>query len=212
VTLAELGGFLAISALLIVIPGPDMALVARNALRGGRRSGFATSIGVFAGLVVWTIAASVGLAAMLRASEPAFVTLKICGCVYLVYLGARSLLDALRGTGSAKAARQPNGRGSSVRISLRQGLISNLGNPKIAVFFTSFLPQFVPARHSPFLALLALGLVFCVLTLAWLAVYSALVARAGDLLRRSSVRRALDGVTGAVLVGLGARLALERRA
>ena len=201
-----LGGFLAISALLIVIPGPDMALVARNALRGGRRSGMATALGVFSGLVVWTVAASVGLAALLRASEPAFVTLKVIGCVYLVYLGARSLVDALRGT-----ERQPSGHASSSRISLRQGLISNLGNPKIAVFFTSFLPQFVPARHPPFVALVTLGLLFCVLTLAWLIVYSALVARAGDLLRRSRIRRALDGLTGAVLIGLGARLALEHR-
>jgi threonine/homoserine/homoserine lactone efflux protein len=210
VTLAELGGFLAVSALLIVIPGPDMALVARNSLRGGRRSGIATGVGVFSGLVVWTVAASVGLAAMLRASEPAFVTLKVSGCVYFVYLGVRSLLDALRGTG-VRAARQANGRDSSSRISIRQGLLSNLGNPKIAVFFTSFLPQFVPAHHPPFVALLTLGLLFCVLTLAWLTVYSVLVESAGDLLRRSSIRRALDGLTGAVLIGLGARLALERR-
>jgi threonine/homoserine/homoserine lactone efflux protein len=94
--LDHLGGFLAISVLLIVAPGPDMALVARNALRGGRRSAIATAVGVFAGLVVWTVAASIGLAALLRASEPAFVTLKIVGSGYLVYLGARSLLDALR--------------------------------------------------------------------------------------------------------------------
>jgi threonine/homoserine/homoserine lactone efflux protein len=101
--------------------------------------------------------------------------------------------------------------GSNSRLSLRQGLISNLGNPKIAVFFTSFLPQFVPAQHPPFVALLTLGLLFCVMTLAWLTGYSILVARAGDILRRPSVRRALDGLTGAVLIGLGFRLALERR-
>jgi threonine/homoserine/homoserine lactone efflux protein len=188
-----------------------MALVARNALRGGRRSGIATGVGVFSGLVVWTVAASVGLAAMLRASEPAFVTLKIAGCVYLVYLGARSLWDALRRSDAGSTLPRDGRPASSARVSLRQGLISNLGNPKIAVFFTSFLPQFVPAQHPPFLALLTLGLLFCVMTLAWLTVYSALVARAGDLLRRSSIRRALDGLTGAVLIGLGARLALERR-
>lgn len=205
------GGFLAISALLIVAPGPDVALVARNALRGGRRSGIATGVGVFLGLVVWTVAASVGLAAMLRASEPAFVTLKIVGSGYLVYLGARSLWDVLRRT-DAGGARQRNGlAGSSSRVSLRQGLVSNLGNPKIAVFFTSFLPQFVPAHHPPFFALLTLGLLFCVMTFAWLTGYSILVARAGDLLRRSGIRRALDGLTGFVLIGLGFRLALERR-
>jgi threonine/homoserine/homoserine lactone efflux protein len=151
------------------------------------------------------------LAALLRASEPAFVALKIVGSVYLVSLGARSLWDALRRT---DADGSPQGNGSartSSRASLRDGLICNLGNPKIAVFFTSFLPQFVSARHSTFLALLVLGLLFGALGLVWLTAYSFLVARAGDLLRRSGIRRALDGLTGAVLVGLGVRLALERR-
>jgi threonine/homoserine/homoserine lactone efflux protein len=211
VTLPELGGFLAISALVIVIPGPDMALVARNVLRGGRRRGIATALGVFSGLVLWTLAASIGLAALLRASEPAFVALKIAGSLYLVYLGVRSLFDALRRAKKGDGRRRVREVERST-VSLRQGLVSNLGNPKIAVFFTSFLPQFVPAHHSQFFALLTLGLLFCVLTLAWLTVYSALVARAGDLLRRSSVRRALDGLTGAMLIGLGARLALERGA
>jgi threonine/homoserine/homoserine lactone efflux protein len=202
----DLGGFLAISALLIAAPGPDMVLVARNTLRDGRRSGTATGVGVALGLVVWTAAASVGLAALLRASEPAFIALRIVGSLYLVYLGVRSLLEALDG------ARQGNGpAGRTSRAPLRQGLISNLGNPKIAVFFTSFLPQFVPARHPPFFALLVLGLLFAALTLAWLTGYSALVARAGDLLRRSGIRRALDGLTGAVLIAMGGRLALERR-
>jgi threonine/homoserine/homoserine lactone efflux protein len=200
----DLGGFVAISALLIIAPGPDMVLVARNTLRGGRRSGIATGVGVTVGLVVWTVAASIGLAALLRASEPAFIGLKIVGSLYLVYLGARSLVDALRHTDLARARESSN-------HSLREGLISNLGNPKIAVFFTSFLPQFVPGTHPSFLALLVLGLLFAALGLAWLTLYSVLVARAGDLLRRSGIRRALDGLTGAVLVSLGARLALERR-
>ena len=94
--------------------------------------------------------------------------------------------------------------------SYRQGLVSNLGNPKIAVFFTSFLPQFAPAGAS-FFALLALGLVFSLMTLAWLVGYSLVVARAGDVLRRPRVRRALEGLTGVVLIGFGARLATEHR-
>ncbi len=207
----DLGGFLAISALLIVAPGPDMVLVARNTLRGGRRSGIATGVGVTLGLVLWTVAASVGLAALLRASEPAFIGLKIVGSLYLVYLGVRSLWDALRHT-DVDGLRERNGHPvRSSRVALREGLISNLGNPKIAVFFTSFLPQFVPGRHPSFAALLVLGLLFGALGLAWLTVYSFLVARAGDLLRRSGIRRTLDGLTGAVLIGLGARLAFERR-
>jgi threonine/homoserine/homoserine lactone efflux protein len=207
----DLGGFLAISVLLIVAPGPDMVLVARNTLRGGRRDGIATGVGVTLGLLVWTVAASVGLAALLRASEPAFIGLKVVGSLYLVYLGVRSLWDAFRRT-EADGVRKRGGRvGRSSWIALREGLISNLGNPKIAVFFTSFLPQFVPGRHPSFFALLVLGLLFGALGLAWLTTYTILVARAGDVLRRSGIRRALDGLTGAVLIGLGARLALERR-
>jgi threonine/homoserine/homoserine lactone efflux protein len=94
---------------------------------------------------------------------------------------------------------------------VRQGLISDLGNPKIAVFFTSLLPQFTPHAGSTFLPLLGLGLLFCVLTLAWLALYSIAVAQARDLLSRTRVRRAFDAVMGATLVALGVRLAAEHR-
>jgi threonine/homoserine/homoserine lactone efflux protein len=207
----DLGGFLAISVLLIVAPGPDMVLVARNTLRGGRRGGIATGVGVTLGLLVWTAAATVGLAALLRASEQAFIGLKIVGSLYLVYLGVRSLWDALRHTDGDRPHERTGHAGRSSRVALREGLISNLGNPKIAVFFTSFLPQFVPGTHPSFAALLVLGLLFGALGLAWLTVYSVLVARAGDFLRRSAIRRALDGLTGAVLIGLGAKLVLERR-
>jgi threonine/homoserine/homoserine lactone efflux protein len=210
--ITDFAGFVAISALVIVAPGPDTAVVVRNAWRAGARGAIATSFGVVLGLAVWTVTASVGLAALLRASEPAFVALKLAGAIYLLYLGVRSLWDALRRSPAPPA----NGEHASCTpqrrlISLRQGLISDLGNPKIAVFFTSFLPQFVRGHHASFLPLLALGLIFCALTLAWLVGYSVLIARAGDLLRRGRLRRALDGVTGVVLIGLGIRVALERR-
>ena len=210
--ITDFAGFVAISALVIVAPGPDTAVVVRNALRASTRGAIATSLGVVLGLAVWTVAASVGLAALLRASEPAFVTLKLAGAIYLVYLGVRSLWDAF----GRSAAHASNGERAPYKpqrplVSLRQGLVSDLGNPKIAVFFTSFLPQFVRGHHASFLPLLTLGLIFCALTLTWLVGYSVLVARAGDLLRRGRLRRALDGVTGVVLIGLGVRLALERR-
>ena len=201
--------FIAVSALVIVVPGPDMALVARNALRGGRRSGIATGLGVVLGLTTWSLAASLGLAALLRASEPAFVAIRLAGGAYLLYLGGRSLWEALRGTGPGHAGRTGARDAVAPLVSLRQGFLSNLGNPKIAVFFTSFLPQFVPDHHAAFGPLLTLGLVFCSLTLVWLTGYSILVARVGDFLRRSSIRRALDALTGSVLVALGLRLAAE---
>ena len=117
-----------------------------------------------------------------------------------------ALLAAVRGS---RAAHAGGGRPPArVRSAYRQGVLSNLGNPKMAVFFTSLLPQF---GGTSFAALLGLGLVFCSMTLVWLAGYGVVVARAGDVLRRSRVRRALDGVTGAVLIAFGLRLATERR-
>ena len=196
--------FLAISALVIVTPGQDTALTIRNALLGGRRAAAFTALGVSAGQAVWALAAAVGVAALLQASEPVFTALRIAGAAYLVWLGAQSLLASWRG----RARERLSGRdGLRARVALRQGLVSNLGNPKMAVFFLSLLPQF----GSSFGALLALGLVFSCLTLVWLTAYGAAVARAGDFLRRSRMRRLLDAAMGAVLVGLGLRIAGEAR-
>ena len=192
--------FLGVAVLLIVTPGQDTALTIRNTLAGGRRAGVRTALGVSAGQAIWAFAAAVGLAALLQASEPAFIALRLAGAAYLVYLGVVALWSAVRRRTVSHAVSR---RGAP----MRQGLLSNLGNPKMAVFFTSLLPQF---GHS-FAALLALGLVFCVLTLAWLSAYAFTVARAGDFLRRSGIRRAIDAVTGAVLIAFGLRLATESR-
>jgi threonine/homoserine/homoserine lactone efflux protein len=206
----HLWSFLVLSAILILVPGPDMALVARNALVGGRRAGMATSTGSAAGLCLWTLAASVGLAALLRASEPAFLALRIAGAAYLLYLGARALWTAVRGDGGGDVERlRP--REITSRVALRQGLLSNLANPKIAVFFTSFLPQFVHGAGPAFVALLMLGLVFALITLLWLVAYGVAVGHASGLMRRPSVRKTLDRITGVVLIAFGIRLAFERR-
>ena len=193
--------FLGVSALVIVTPGQDTALTIRNTLTGGRRAGMLTAAGVSSAQAVWAVSAAAGVTALLRASEPAFLALRLAGSAYLVYLGVQALRTAVRRRSSV--ATVPVRR----RVpAFRQGVISNLGNPKMAVFFTSLLPQF----GSSFPALLALGLVFCTMTLVWLTAYAAAVAKAGDFLRRSRVRRWLDGLTGAVLVAFGVRLATER--
>ncbi len=198
--------FLAVSAVVIVAPGPDMALVGRNALFGGRRVAVSTAAGVVLGLTVWSLAASVGVAAVLRRSEPAFMTLKIVGALYLVWLGFQALRIAWRGPREDGAAQPARGLRQRPRRAVRQGFLSNLANPKIAVFFTSFLPQFAPAGAS-FGVLLALGLVFCLMTLVWLAGYGVFVARAGDVLRRPRIRRIMEGISGTVLIAFGVRLA-----
>jgi threonine/homoserine/homoserine lactone efflux protein len=200
--MTELLAFVGVAAVVIVTPGQDTALTIRNTLAGGRGAGFRTAAGVVAGQAVWAVAASLGVAALIVASEPAFVALKFAGAAYLVLLGGQALLAAVRGRAhGGDHADAAGGR------ELRQGLLSNLGNPKMAVFFTSLLPQF----GGSFLALLGLGLLFCAMTLAWLCAYAGVVARAGDALRRPRVRRTLDALTGGVLVALGLRLATATR-
>ena len=204
----DLAAFLAVSAVVIVTPGQDTALTIRNTLLGGRSGGVFTALGVSAGQATWTVATSAGISAVLLASEPLFAAVKLLGAAYLVFLGAQALRDAFSSrsspaSGDVGCSHRPLAASSA----LRQGLLSNLGNPKMAVFFTSLLPQFAAPGGAAFLPLLALGLVFSSLTLVWLTAYAVAVAKAGDLLRGSRVRRALEGVTGAVLVAVGLRVA-----
>ena len=198
--------FLAVAAIVIVTPGVDMALVTKNALFHGRRCAFATALGVNLGIAFWATAAALGLAALIAASATAFAVIKIAGALYLVYLG----LQALR---VSRAVSRPS-VGPSARVhprdavALRQGVLSNLLNPKIAVFFTSLLPQFV-GRHGTTVDLLALGALFNAMCVVWLLSYAALAARGRSVLVRPRFKRALDRISGIVLIGLGARLALD---
>jgi threonine/homoserine/homoserine lactone efflux protein len=201
---AEVLAFVGVAALVIVTPGQDTALTIRNTLAGGRRAGLATALGVATGQAVWTLAASAGVAALIVASEPAFAALKFAGAAYLVVLG----LQTLRGTVRERA---PKHERMVQGGALRQGLLSNLANPKMAIFFTSLLPQFAPSEGPAFPVLLAFGLLFCSMTFAWLCAYAAAVSRARALLARPRVRRTLDAVMGTALVGLGARLAAQDR-
>jgi threonine/homoserine/homoserine lactone efflux protein len=188
--------FLVVAVIVVVTPGVDMALVTKNALLHGRRAALGTSLGVNVGIALWTLAAALGVAAVVRASAEAFDVVKFAGALYLIYLG----VQALRRREHVSVARR--------RMSpFRQGLVSNALNPKIAVFFTSLLPQF---GHS-LPALLLLGALFNAIGLIWLTVYALAAARGRAALQRPRVRAALDSVSGVVLVGLGVRLAFERR-
>jgi threonine/homoserine/homoserine lactone efflux protein len=207
----ELGGYIAVSAVVIVTPGQDTALTIRNTLAGGRRGGVFTACGVISGQLAWALATSVGLAALLLASQSAFVALKIIGGAYLAYLGLRALRAAWRGGDPAAGGAAHTSLGLPSLTAYRQGLLSNLGNAKIAVFFTSLLPQFA-GRHASFFVLVALGALFAAMTLAWLTGYAIAVANAGDFLRRPRIRRGIDAISGVFLLGVGLRLATEARA
>jgi threonine/homoserine/homoserine lactone efflux protein len=195
----------------IVTPGPDTALTIRNTLLSARRGGVFTALGVVTGQAVWAIATSAGIAALLVASEPAFAAVKLVGAAYLVFLWSQALLAAIRSRAWREAVGEHPTRRLAPAKAYRQGVISNLGNPKMAAFFPSLLPQFAPAGEATFGSLLLLGLVFCALTLVWLTCYAFAVAKAGDVMRRPRIRRVIEGVTGAVLVALGLRLATTQR-
>ncbi|HEY1775710.1 MAG TPA: LysE family translocator [Solirubrobacteraceae bacterium] len=207
----HLWAFLAVAAVVIIAPGPDTVIVTKNALLHGRAAAIATAFGVSAGLLVWTLAAALGIAALVRASEVAFTVLKIAGACYLAWLGLQALRAAWRRDGHQILLAGRSRRALGALGGFRQGLFSDLANPKIAVFFTGLLPQFVSSRHPVLGPFLLLGGLFVTMTLTWLCAYALVAARISAVLTRPRVRAALDGVTGLVLVGFGVKLALERR-
>lgn len=203
--------FLVVAIVVIVTPGPDTALTIRNTLVGGRRGGVFTAIGVALGQATWTLATSVGIAAVLVASEPVFRAVRYAGAAYLMWLGLQALHASIKRGEAPRAAPVVAASRLKSTVALRQGTISNLTNPKMIAFFPALLPQFALAGQSAFLSLLALGLLFASMTLAWLTVYAVVVSKAGDFIRRGRLRGLLEAATGAVLISLGLRLATERR-
>ena len=200
---SRIAAFTALAALLTITPGADMALVTRNVLQGGMRAGLGSTLGINLGCFAWGAASGVGIAAVLAASATAFTALKLAGAAYLIFLG----LQAIRQTFQAIEAQAPPARGSP----FRQGLLTNLLNPKIAVFYTTVLPQFIAPGEPAFLLSLLLAGIHNLLGFVWLTGYSWAVTRAGDVLRRPLVRRMLERITGTVLIAFGIRLAFERR-
>jgi threonine/homoserine/homoserine lactone efflux protein len=201
--------FLAGSVLVTVIPGADMALVTRQVLLRGRRTAQATIFGNLSGLVVHALALAVGLSALLVASATAYTTVKLAGAAYLVYLGIQSIRMARAETAPAEAEAAERDAGSLVNAYL-QGLLSTVLNPKPALFFLSFLPQFIDRSEAiaPQVALLAavhIGVGF-----VWLTSYAWFVSRMHSVMTRPRVKVALARVTGVVLIGLGVRVATER--
>jgi threonine/homoserine/homoserine lactone efflux protein len=194
-----------------LLPGPDTAVVTKNALIHGREAALGSAIGVNVGLSVWTLATALGVAAILRSSATVYDVLKLVGALYLIWIGAHALWDSRRarrdagaGAGAARG-RTTDGRGGFV-----QGLISNLANPKVGIFFTSLLPQFVSPHSSALLQMLMLGGIFIAFNVFWMCSYALAAVRLAHVLSRPRVKAVIDRVSGLVLVGVGIRLAIER--
>ena len=204
-----LWAFLPIAALMTITPGPGTAMIVRSALRGGVRTALATMLGNSAGVLTWAVLSALGISALVAASELAFVVLKLTGAAVLVYLGARSL--ARRPRGEPVPPEAPATTSPSRHTAFRDGLATSLANPKLAVFFVALFPQFV-ADGAPVLppALAMAGLIV-LLDLAWYSTLAVLVDRSRRAFMRSSLMRRLEELMGAVLIGLGVRVALEQR-
>lgn len=209
---ARFVAYLAVAALLIVTPGPDTALVTRNALLAGRRAASLTALGIGAGSVVWAVASVLGVAVLLEQSVVAFTVFKLAGAAYLCFLGLRALLarpHAERRTDDAMTFASAASRLGD-RSALRQGFVSNLLNPKAGAIFATALPQFVSPGDSA-LRLVLMLLTYEVILLVWLHLYGYAISRAGRSAFGERVRAVATRITGVVLIALGVRLAVEQR-
>jgi threonine/homoserine/homoserine lactone efflux protein len=206
--------FVGVAALLTIAPGPDMALVLRNSLARGQGSVLPTALGICAGCVIWGAASSVGIAAVLNTSAQLYDALRLAGAAYLVFLGLRTLVEVWRtrpdDTDAAASGRQ-DATPQSNRSAFRQGLISNLLNPKVGLFYTTFLPQFIAPGQNVFLMSIALASVHATMGLVWLTLYGNAAVRLGDVIRRGRARRAIETATAGILVAFGVAVAVERR-
>jgi threonine/homoserine/homoserine lactone efflux protein len=202
-------GAIGLMVLLTIAPGPDMALVTATALSRGRAAAIRTTLGISTGTLIWATLSGLGVAALLEASAEAYAVVRLAGAAYLVYLGVRAILEAIRDRRPARDAlpgpqpQQPPGR------PYRQGLLTNLLNPKVGLFYTTLVPQIVDPGDPIALVSIAVGVAHMTIGTIWLSLLAVLVDRAGDVLRRPRVRRTLAGATGAVLVAFGLRVAAD---
>ena len=199
----QLLAFLVVAALLTITPGADMALVMRHALGGGTRPAFLASLGIGLGCLIWGAASALGVSVIFAQSAIAFAVLKYVGGAYLVYLGVRALTSTTEGAKDAKVTEKTN--------PFAQGLFTNLLNPKVAVFYVTFLPQFVAPDRPVLSQSVFLAATHVVMGLIWLTVYARFIDRLAAVLLTDRVKRRIEAVTGAVLMALGIRLALARR-
>jgi threonine/homoserine/homoserine lactone efflux protein len=190
--------FLLASLLLAMVPGVGTAMLLKQSVRGGRRGALATVAGMEVGVAFWAVAAAFGLSILLVANQVAYEALRIVGVCVLLWFGVRALF------GRHRAERDAPTAGSGFRA----GLLVNLANPKLAVFAISFLPQFVPPGSARW-ALILLAALWVVVDTVWYLLIVALLSRIMRWLRRSEIRRRLERISGAVLIALGIRLAVE---
>ncbi|GAA3589898.1 LysE family translocator [Nonomuraea rosea] len=207
--MAEVVAFGGVVLLGAMSPGPDFAVVVRRSAVSGRGYGMAAAAGIAVGVFVWVVAAATGIAALLAASATAFTVVKVVGAAYLLYLGAKALRSALR-KGGALELDLPDPARRSSWAAFAEGLLTNVLNPKAALFFVALVPQFVSSGASVRDTLL-LSLIALAGTVAWFLVVANIVGTLRKVFARPAVRRTVDGLTGVALIGLGVKLATSSR-
>ncbi|WP_333880257.1 LysE family translocator [Lysinibacillus capsici] len=204
--------FLVMCILLIILPGPDTAIATKNTLTVSRKGGLQTIIGSCCGLLIHTCAAVIGLSAIIVKSAYIFAVLKYVGAVYLCYLGIKTLwtLRTIRTQSPVVDDVGSIENKYSHQSCFKQGFLTNVTNPKVAVFFLTFLPQFVDGNNGTFFPFLIMGLIYTALTMLWFIFYVYLLDRISAFMKKPSTKAVIEGLTGAILIAFGIKLALEK--
>jgi RhtB (resistance to homoserine/threonine) family protein len=201
--------FVLMCIFLIILPGPDTAIATKNTLTVGRSGGLKTALGTCCALLIHTSAAVLGLSAIIVKSALLFSVFKYVGAVYLIYLGVKTLWSLKKR--EATASIEMNTDKQFVNTScFKQGFLTNILNPKVAVFFLTFLPQFVDPGSNTFIPFLIMGITYTVLTSVWFLLYVYLINQISAFMKRPKAQNMIEGITGTILIGFGIKLALEK--
>jgi RhtB (resistance to homoserine/threonine) family protein len=201
--------FVLMCIFLIILPGPDTAIATKNTLAVGRSGGLKTALGTCCALLIHTSAAVLGLSAIIVKSALLFSVFKYVGAVYLIYLGVKTLWSLKKR--EAAASVEMNTDKQFVNTScFKQGFLTNILNPKVAVFFLTFLPQFVDPGSNTFIPFLIMGITYTVLTSVWFLLYVYLINQISAFMKRPKAQNMIEGITGTILIGFGIKLALEK--
>ena len=192
------------------MPGPGFALVTKNTISYGKNGGIKTVLGTMSGMMIHTIMATLGLSAILMKFSMLFIFIKYAGAFYLIYLAVKSIKSAFSKKEDLSVSVEMNAKDSGTLKSFRQGFTTAILNPKTAVFFLSFLPQFIVSNQNHFLQFLLLGVTFTALTAIWYLLYISLIRQLRTFLRKERVNRTIEGITGAVLLVFGVRLFFQK--
>ncbi|MBQ0926061.1 LysE family translocator [Saccharopolyspora endophytica] len=205
----QLWAFVGACLAVIVVPGPDLALLLRNAAVAGRSAAIATATGIMTGNTILAAAAVAGLTALLQASGPLYDVMRLAGAAYLIYLGVRALISLIRKDAPARAEEAPARPNLPGRHAFRQGLLSNLLNPKVAAFYLALFPQFTLPGMPTLAQHALLAALFCLLSLTWYVLLIAVLGQVQTWLQRRKVQRTITGAAAAALITLGTGLAIQ---